>query len=147
SVAGRGRRLVRHDLDSDAARHRVVEAGRGGTRAGFDLAGAERRYHVGRRAEIDDFDLEAFLAEIALLVRDEDGRVARAAGRADCDGLRGRRARRRQECAQECTPECAGENCGRAPLVQTRSSGSFLFWLNIEAAMPSWPPTGPRTHP
>jgi hypothetical protein len=89
AVARRGRRLIGHDLDLDAARHRIVEPGRGGAGAGFDLAGPERRHHIRRRAKIGHFDVEAFVAEIALLVRDEDRCVARAAGRPDRYRLRG----------------------------------------------------------
>ena len=92
AVARWGRRLVGHDLDLDAARHRIVEPGRGGAGAGFDLAGPERRHHIRRRAKIGHFDVEAFVAEIALLVRDEDRCVACAAGRPDRYRLRGRRA-------------------------------------------------------
>jgi len=57
--------------------------------AGFDLAGPERRHHIRRRAKIGHFDVEAFVAEIALLVRDEDRCVARAAGRPNRYRLRG----------------------------------------------------------
>ena len=119
AVAGRGRRLVRHDLDPDAARDRVVEPGRGGAGTGFELAGAERRHHVRRRAEVDHLDVQAFLAEVALLVCDEDRRIARAAGRADRDGPARPPLRRRRQ-------GCAYENCEQGPIVQARSSGSFL---------------------
>ena len=71
-------------------RDRVVEPGRRRARAGFDLAGAERRHHVGGRAKVDHLDVEAFVAEVALLVGDIDRRVAGAAGGADGDGLRRR---------------------------------------------------------
>src|SRR5262249_50623630 len=100
AVARWGRRLVGHDLDLDAARDRIVEPGRGGAGAGFDLAGPERRHHIRRRAKIGHFDVEAFVAEIALLVRDEDRCVARAAGRPDRYRLRGRRAGWRRRSVQ-----------------------------------------------
>src|SRR5215813_9064651 len=102
AVARRGRRLVGHDLDLDAARHRIVEPGRGGAGAGFDLAGPERRHHIRRRAKIGHFDVEAFVAETALLVRDEDRCVARAAGRPDRYRLRGCCAGWRRQSVQEC---------------------------------------------
>src|SRR5262249_29752282 len=92
AVARRGRRLVRHDLDLDAARNRVVKPSRGGTGAGFDLAGPERRHHVRRRAKIGHFDVQAFVAEIALLVRDVDRRAAVLAGPPTRYCLWGRRA-------------------------------------------------------
>ena len=102
AVARRGRRLVRYDLDLDAARNRIVEPSRGGAGAGFDLAGPERRHHIRRRAKIGHFDVEAFVAEIALLVRDEDRCVARAAGRPDRYRLRGCCAGWRRQSVQEC---------------------------------------------
>ena len=102
AVARRGRRFVGHDLDLDAARHRIVEPGRGGAGAGFDLAGPERRHHVRRRAKIGHFDVEAFVAEIALLVGDEDWGVARTAGRPDRYRLRGCCAGWRGQSVQAC---------------------------------------------
>ena len=65
AVAGRRGRLVGDDLDLDAAQHRVVEPGGGRARAGVELAGAERRHHVGGRAEIRHLDVEALLAEVS----------------------------------------------------------------------------------
>jgi hypothetical protein len=101
AVARRRGRLVGDDLDLDAACDRIVEPGRGGARAGFDLAGTQRRHHVGGRAKVCHFDIQAFVAEVSLLGGDVDRRVARAAGRADGYRLRARHAGRRNECADE----------------------------------------------
>jgi hypothetical protein len=88
AIAARGGRLVRHDLDPDAAGHGIVEPGGGGARSRLDLAGTERGHHVRGRAEVRHFYLDAFSLEEALLLRDIDRRVAGAAGRPYGDGLR-----------------------------------------------------------
>src|SRR5262249_43593055 len=51
--------------------------------------------------EIGHFDVQAFVAEVALLVRDVDRRVARAAGRPDRYRLRGRCADWRRQSIQQ----------------------------------------------
>src|SRR6185312_13258600 len=75
------------DLDVHALRDGIVETGRSGAAAGIELARAERRDHLRRRIEADEFDLDAGFLEVAFLVGDEEGRVARCADDADIEGL------------------------------------------------------------
>ena len=83
AVARPHRALGGDDLERDAARRRVVEPGRHGAAADIELAGAERRDHLGGRVEPHHLDRDALVAEEALGVGDVIAGIAHGAGDAD----------------------------------------------------------------
>ena len=67
---------------------RVVEARRHRAGADVELAHAERPDHLRRIGHLGELDIEPFVAEIALLEREEEADVARDAGGGDLHGAR-----------------------------------------------------------
>ena len=117
AVARRRRGRVGDDREMDAARIGAEEPGRRRARADIELARAERRDHLRGGIERDEAGREPLVAEIALLVGDEDADVAARVGNADRHRLRrGRRggAEARQQQAHAGEHRAPGSHQSRA---------------------------------
>jgi hypothetical protein len=108
--------LVRHQLHDDAARERVEQSGRDRRAADLHLAGRDRGQNLGRGLEADDLDVQPFVVEVPLLLRDEDAGIGDRADGADLErharierrGLR----RRGRGCDRERSRQARGERGG-----------------------------------
>jgi len=87
AMLGRVLRLVGDDPQSHVALDRIVERRRGRAARDVELAGAERRHHLGGGIEADEIDVETLGLEVAALVGNEEGHVARRIGQADIELL------------------------------------------------------------
>ena len=76
---------VGDDAKLHAAQERVPEPDRERAGADVELAGAERRDHLGAGVEHDEVDVQALALEVALVLRDVERRVAGRAAGADHD--------------------------------------------------------------
>ncbi len=90
-MAGAHRALVGHDLEIDAAGHRIEETCRGCTRRRIEFAGAERRDHLGAAVEGHELDLDVLSLEEAPRLRDVEDHIAENAVDAEPDRIVGER--------------------------------------------------------
>ena len=94
----------------DSARERIPEADRKRSAADIELAGAERRDHLGAGIEHDEVDVEALVIEVAPVISDVEGGVAGRSASAHRDLVRGLRQAHNQIAGQG-----AGEHRLREP--------------------------------